>query len=1178
MGRAKAIILVSVAAIVLCAAVLTIFVLTPIDDRHYGRIVTWASKHFAGLEVTMQGPFLVALSSEPFITASKIRIRDISRPAAHTTVEIGRLEIKVAILPLLSRAVLIRHLLIDDATVSIVHRKRARPGASGPDKRPSHLLIPVFESVSLQNVHLTIADENATELVRLVLEDYSLKDVGDGGPLYVEGKGALNAREFEIEGQLGSLADMLKGHEPYPVDFRTNTAGLALTVSGTIDDPMHGRGLNVRVVAEAGEMANLLRIFKADYPNLGQLSLDAKIVGDASSPGLADIELAVSGASDFNLVAKGSIGDMLTGKGTSLQVSGSCTGKDILQMLLPEGLPEIHRLEGEGRIRDGDGVYVVESLKLNGSNEQGTTMKAEGTMGFSRAVGKVSAFRALDLNCRLSSPTTESAKFPAVDFLPELGAMSAKGRVRLSGDLLRFEDLAVHSSHAQGLQVDTAGTLGIPLDEAKETPVQIDLKARVAAPNMGAAKPLLGKEYLSRAGPLLGKGQITGTSEALSIEDLSITVGESGPVRARWQGRIGRVPLSSGELPSDVDIVGSIDADEASALASLAAISLPNLGPLKTTLHIVEQGGIYRFQDIQLAVGSQEKLWAKGAGSFDVVMKDGSVSLGGLDVEVEASAPNLAAVPKAADLDLPDLRPLALKARIIDRDGRLGILDIEAFELDAGTEKGAFLQIQGQASALRGSDQKVVEASFKTASKPWVMKLLKDSAPEDYEVAGKFRVAGTPKHIRIEELEVGTTWPKRLYLEADGTVKEIEGTHEIEGHIASGASHISVLESFLGIELPPFGTPILDGKIAGNLKRASFEGTVRLGHSRLRTTLSHSLTKQRPRVTAKIVAPTVHLADVGVYPTPAKDLPPEIASEPQPDKRLFGEEPLSFRALKAIDLAISVDVKRMTGQDFVLRDLDFDMSLKNGKLQIAPATVTYANGSASIDCTVDAVGSKSEMALKVTAEDIDVGSLLAHFHAQPFLKGQLNLVVDLQSAGKSPREIATALEGEFRVAVEKGKIKRVVEFMGADAVDFLTEVRSKAEYRDLHCMALGFVFEEGMGNSEMIYLESPKMYARGGAHIDLRTETMKMVLQPKPKRGLRGMTSAVTISGPIVDPQVRKLPFREAAKLYGEIFMPMVFLPARGLGYLWYLIKKDKEEESPCLHVIPRDNDSGEAR
>jgi len=238
-------------------------------------------------------------------------------------------------------------------------------------------------------------------------------------------------------------------------------------------------------------------------------------------------------------------------------------------------------------------------------------------------------------------------------------------------------------------------------------------------------------------------------------------------------------------------------------------------------------------------------------------------------------------------------------------------------------------------------------------------------------------------------------------------------------------------------------------------------------------------------------------------------------------------------------------------------------------LQVAPAKVTSKSGFASIDFTIDAVGSKPQMALKVTAEDVDIGALLSYIHKSPYLKGELNLVVDLKSAGNSPREIATALGGEIGLAIEKGKIKSAVEFMGADAVDFLSAIRSKVEYKDLNCMALRFIFEEGIGKSEIIYIDTPDMYARGGAQIDLHTETMEMVLQPKPKKGLRGMTSAVTIKGPIVDPKVRKLPFQEAAKLYGEIFMPVVFLPVRALGYLWYLIKKDKEEESPCLITKP---------
>jgi hypothetical protein len=701
---------------------------------------------------------------------------------------------------------------------------------------------------------------------------------------------------------------------------------------------------------------------------------------------------------------------------------------------------------------------------------------------------------------------------------------------------------------------------------------------KVTAPRVGAGAPFLRKSEIARLGPVKGEARITGTSKALSIEDIAISAGKANVLFIECQGRVGRIPLSADERVSDIAIISSIQAQRAPAFASLFGISFLDIGPLKGSFRFIDQEGSYGFNNIQLTIGSQKSLWLKGLGSFDLVPKDGSVSLGKLDAEVAASAPNLAAIPGAADLDLPDLRPLKLKAHIIDPDGRLDILDVKEVTFDAGTGEDAFLRIQAQAIGLRSSDQRVLEASFQTSSKPWVMKTLEGSAPANHVVEGKVKIAGTPKHVRIHELEVGTTGPKRLYLEAEGTVKEIDGIHEIEGHIASGASHISVLESFLGIDVPPFGAPLLEGQITGNTKKASFKGTVRLGSSRFRTALSHSLTKERPRVTAKIVAPTVHLTDIGVYPKQAEDLPPETESEPQPGKLLFGEESLPFHALKAIDLAISVDVDKLAGEDFVLTNLDFDTSLNNGKLQITPATVAYRSGLSSIDLTIDNIGTNPEMALKVSAEDVDLGALLAPFYESPFLIGQLNLVVDLKSVGKSLREIARALQGEFGMAIERGQIKRIVELMGADAVDLLTAVRSREEYKDLHCMALRFVFEGGMGKSEMIYLETPNMYARGGGSIDLHTETMEIGLVPEPKKGFRGTTSPVHIKGPIGNPKVQKLPFREAAKLFGEIAMPAVFLPARGLGYLWYLIRKDKAEDSPCSSISPPDGNLGETR
>jgi hypothetical protein len=35
--------------------------------------------------------------------------------------------------------------------------------------------------------------------------------------------------------------------------------------------------------------------------------------------------------------------------------------------------------------------------------------------------------------------------------------------------------------------------------------------------------------------------------------------------------------------------------------------------------------------------------------------------------------------------------------------------------------------------------------------------------------------------------------------------------------------------------------------------------------------------------------------------------------------------------------------------------------------------------------------------------------------------------------------------------------------------------------------------------------------------------------------------------------------------------MPLILLPVRALGYLWYLIKKDDPKESPCVGFIPKE-------
>ena len=690
-----------------------------------------------------------------------------------------------------------------------------------------------------------------------------------------------------------------------------------------------------------------------------------------------------------------------------------------------------------------------------------------------------------------------------------------------------------------------------------------------------SSKDLLGmlpQREIPRLSLLKVGGRLRGQADKFVFEEVTLNASHDRGLMIAYSGRLSIGFQESRGYITDVDAKATLTGPDLGTVAPLLEKTrIGRVGPakgeatIKGALPAVDEEGTLGINDIKVSAGSKESLWIEGKGSLDLVTRDDTVSVKGFDARLSASAPSLSAVPALSDLDLPDLRPLSLTARMVNRDGGMDILDIESLKLDAGTQKEGFLRVEGRVSALGTGDQKVFEGSFETTSKPWIEKMFEAAAPQDFKLQGKLKVVGTSMDMRIEELTVGTTGDKRLYLKAAGTFKEVEGGHEFEGHIFSGATDHSVVQSFFGRELPPFGPPELEGRFKGNAEKGDYVGTLRFGKSELNTRISHLRTEERFRVAGEVSGSTVYLADFGLHPVEPAELPPQTKDERASQGPLFSDRPFALDGLKSIDLSLKVDIAEMTGKDVVLNNLNVDLSLENGKLHIAPATVTYEKGSASVEFTMDAAGSRPEMALKVTAEDVDIGAVLAHFQGYPFIKGQLNLVVDVKSVGSTPREIASALNGEIGAAVEEGEIKRIVEFMGADALDFVTAMAKKAEYKDLNCMALRFTFEEGMGKSEVIYIETPDMFTKGVGEIDLHSETMKIALQPKPKKGLRGTTSAVTIKGPIADPKVRKLPFREAAKLYGEIAMPVVFLPLRGLGYLLNLMKKDKPEESPCL-------------
>jgi uncharacterized protein involved in outer membrane biogenesis len=189
------------------------------------------------------------------------------------------------------------------------------------------------------------------------------------------------------------------------------------------------------------------------------------------------------------------------------------------------------------------------------------------------------------------------------------------------------------------------------------------------------------------------------------------------------------------------------------------------------------------------------------------------------------------------------------------------------------------------------------------------------------------------------------------------------------------------------------------------------------------------------------------------------------------------------------------------------------------------------------------------------------------------LGGQFNLFVDLRSRGHSAQAIVKNLEGEAGFVLEGGRIRRAVELLASDALDFLFTGTTMNTYTDLNCAAFRMVFEKGKGDIQVLYLDTPGIRAGGQGDIDLPAERISIVIDSKSKRRFVGRASPVRISGTLQNPSVIKVPADEAALLAGQVFFPYVAIPARALGFLWSMVSADPEaDRSPCI-VPPNPKD-----
>ncbi|MEW5726591.1 MAG: AsmA family protein [Pseudomonadota bacterium] len=371
--------LLKLAAVALVAlAVALVAVVKSIDFNRYKGFLAQQVRGATGRELVIAGPLELKLGLVPSVVATGVSFANMEGGSRPEMAKAERIEAEVALVPLLSRQVEVRRLVLVDADLLLETDAKGRSnwnfstlpsaGATPPaDGSPPTRF--AAREVLIRNATVTWRDARAKSEDRLTVDRFVLvPEAGASGPLAVEAKGGVNGTAFDLKGVVGGLAS-----RPWPVKIQGTVDHSVVTVDGTVADPLAGTGLDLKLTAQGEELAQPLALAGVAVKPVGPFKLSGRLTESGGAYALSEMDAAV-GRRDAALVsAKGSVKNLLEATGVDLTMGVESDNLAGLSALAGSSLPSMGPLKASAVVTGGGDAWNLSDIKasLGGSDLSG---------------------------------------------------------------------------------------------------------------------------------------------------------------------------------------------------------------------------------------------------------------------------------------------------------------------------------------------------------------------------------------------------------------------------------------------------------------------------------------------------------------------------------------------------------------------------------------------------------------------------------------------------------------------------------------------------------------------------------------------------------------------------------------------------------------------------------------
>ena len=315
--------------------------------------------------------------------------------------------------------------------------------------------------------------------------------------------------------------------------------------------------------------------------------------------------------------------------------------------------------------------------------------------------------------------------------------------------------------------------------------------------------------------------------------------------------------------------------------------------------------------------------------------------------------------------------------------------------------------------------------------------------------------------------------------------------------------------------------------------------------------------KGRTRFTAKLTSEVLDLDDLaGLIGAPPQAGEGETASTAQEAaagvakalNRLFPDRPYEFKRLRAMDADVRFEGKSIRNRRSPIDNLATRVMLENGVLHVDPLNFGIAGGTIKAVLRVDALKDELLVTNTATFSRIDLGKLFPDNELLQESSGLIGGRTALSGQGNSFADIVARADGDVGLAMSGGRISNLLlELVGLDGAESVRFLFGGDRNVALRCAIADLQVVDGVVRPESAIVDTTDTVIRVGGNINLRDETLDVVLQPSPKDfSFLSLRSPLHIEGTFKDPEIaldkKALLKTAAAVALGALVAPVAAL------------------------------------